>query len=84
MNGLFKLYSNDYIKGLITAVFAAVIVALYNIVIVSGFSFFKVNYHDLFQNMVDTGGITLIAYLAKNFLSTNKGSLLNVTPNDSN
>jgi hypothetical protein len=79
-NGLFKLYSSDYVKGLVTAIFSAVITYVYYIVIVNGFSFFGVDYTQLFHDVVNVAGITFISYLAKNFFTTSKGSLLGVTP----
>ncbi len=81
-NGLFKLYANDYVKGLATAIFASVIIALYDLTVQTGFDFFKVDWTILLHNMVNAGGITLVSYLARNFLTTNKGSVLNITPND--
>ena len=81
-NGIFQLKANDFIKGLATAIYAAIIVTLYNVAIVNGFDFFTVNYVELGKSVVNVGGVTLLAYLFKNLTSTNDGSVLGITPED--
>lgn len=81
-NGIGKLYKNDFIKGLATAVFSSIIVVIYQLTIVSGFDVFNTDWVSLFQNVLNTSIITLFGYLMKNLLSTDKGSVLNITPED--
>jgi hypothetical protein len=77
-NGLFRLASNDFVKGLVTAILSAIIIALYNIIIVSNFDFFTVDWTVTLHAIVNAGGITFISYLAKNFLTDNNGKIAGV------
>ncbi len=81
-NGLFKLKANDFVKGLATAVFAAIVTAVYKVVSDAGFDFFGVDYVSLGKLLVNVGGAAFIGYLMKNFFSTNDGSVLGITPED--
>ncbi len=76
MKGLFTLYKSDYVKALVTAFFSAAIVALYNVVIVSGFDVFTADWSMIFKSMVNAGFLTLVSYLVKNWLTSSDGKLL--------
>lgn len=77
-NGLFKLYANDYIKGLITAVFASIIVTVYSVTVGSDFDLFLVDWVQVGKDVANSSIITFVAYLAKNFLTTSKGEVLGI------
>lgn len=81
-SGLFKLYSNDFIKGLITAVFSSIIVTLYGVVVVAGFDFFTVDWNAILHNIINISGVTFIAYIAKNFLTDNQGTIAGIVKAD--
>lgn len=79
-NGLFTLRLNDFYKGLIMAIYGAIGTVLYNLVIVNGFDVFSVDYVATGKMMVNVSVVVAIVYLFKNFTSTDKGSVLGVTP----
>lgn len=81
-NGLFKLYSNDIVKGIATAIFAAAFMVVAAVVLAPNFDVFVVNWGQLGHTILNTSVVTFVAYILKNFLSTNQGSVLNITPND--
>ncbi len=85
-NGIFKLVSSDFIKGLWVAVFAPVITAITVVLGVvinaAGFDVFAVDWATLSHNLVNIsivsayGGLT--GYLAKNFFSSNQGNVAGI------
>lgn len=77
-SGIFKLYTSDFVRGLITAIFSAVIIALYAIVTVGDFSFFNVNWNVVGKQMTDVAGVTFVSYVFKNLLSDKKGAVLGI------
>lgn len=79
-SGLFKIYQSDIVKNLINVAGIAILLSVYNLVIVAGFDVFKVDYIALFQQVVNVGVIALVTDLGRRFISTNTGSVLNVTP----
>lgn len=79
-NGLFALNWNDLLKGVITAVIAAVIAVLYGVVIVTGFDVFKADWVSIYHNTVNAGVVTLVSYLFKNLLTDNNGTVAGVIP----
>lgn len=81
-NGLFKLTSNDIVKGAATAVIAAVLTILASITSSPDFSIFAANWGVIGSQVINVSITAFLAYLGKNFLSTNEGSVLGVTPND--
>lgn len=87
MSELFTLKSNDWVKGLITAVLGSVIVAVTTafgaIVTQPGFDVFTVDWGDVLHNMINlmiVGGYAAITgYLGKNFLTDSKGDVLGIS-----
>lgn len=82
MNGIFKLGWYDIVKGVAVAIGTAIITALYNLVILNGFDFYTMNWILVGHSMTNIGIIAGVGYLFTNLLSTNRGSVLNVTPNN--
>lgn len=64
---LFKLAINDFTKGLIVSIFAALLSYAYQVTQSGDFSAF--NFHDIIKLSVGA----LIAYLSKNLLTNSKG-----------
>lgn len=76
MSEMFKLNVGDLSKGLVTAVFAGVIVALAGAVQAPGFDLFSADWASIGKVAFNAGFVTLVAYLGKNFLSTADGKVL--------
>ncbi len=70
MSTMFKLVSNDFIKGLVVAVLTAVLTAIAQLLQVSGFSSF--DWNQILSVAITAG----VAYLAKNYLSDENGKVL--------
>lgn len=68
---------NDFLKGLIVAILAAVLTALANLFNAPGFSFGGVDWSQVGQIAIMAG----IAYLSKNVLTTKSGSFMGITSN---
>lgn len=82
MNGIGKLYTNDFVKNLINVVGIAVLLVLYNLVIQADFDLFKVDYVALVRQIANVSIVAVVVDLGRRFLSTSKGSLLGITPED--
>lgn len=74
MTNIFTLNKFDWIKGLVVAVFSAVLASLASAVNVPGFDFATFDWSHLLQIAVTAG----VAYLSKNFLTTSSGDLVGV------
>lgn len=79
-NGLFTLDWGSIIDAVVMAVFSAVILALANVASSSGFDVFSADWKTIGEHMVNLGFVVGVVTLAKDFLSTNSGSVLNITP----
>jgi hypothetical protein len=78
MTSMFKLGSNDLVKGVATAVFAGIIVALYGVVTAPGFDFFAADWGSLSHLMINAAAGAFVGYLGKNFLSDSNGAVLGI------
>ena len=72
LSGMFKLNLSDITKGLVVAVFAAVLGALQQLVVTHGLDF--ASYDWSLISTVVVGAFT--SYISKNFLSNDKGKVL--------
>ena len=66
MSSIFKLNLKDLFKGLVVALFVAVLTALS--VIIKNHGIFHMTIQDL-ESMLNSGSLAMIAYLLKNFLT---------------
>ena len=73
---MFKLGSNDFVKGLTTAVIAAVIVALAGIAQQPGFDVFTADWGGIGGQMLNMAIVSFIAYMGKNFVSDSQGRVM--------
>jgi len=73
---LFKIGSSDVFKGAVTAVLAAIITVLYGVVSQAGFNVFEADWGVILTNVTQGALTAFIAYLGKNFLSTENGDFL--------
>lgn len=79
-NGIFKLDWASIGDAIVMAILLAVITAIYGVVTTTGFNVFTAPWVTIGQNMVNVGFIAAVVSLAQNFFSTNSGSVLNITP----
>lgn len=79
-NGIFTLDWASLAEAVITAVAMAVFVAIYGIVTAPGFDVLAVNWASVGHQMLNLGIVAAFISLGKDFLSTNTGSLLGITP----
>ncbi len=69
---LFKLGKSDFIKGLITAVLAAVFLSLSQMLQSPNFNFATIDWNAI----LNVAGATFMAYISKNFLTSVDGKVL--------
>lgn len=74
-SGIFGLTSNDLIKSAVSAVFAAIVVALAGIVSAPGFDVFSQNWGEVLKLVVNVSISTLIADIGRRFMTDDKGRL---------
>lgn len=79
-NGILTLDWASIADALVTAVVFAVLMGLYQVVIVSGFDLFSADWGLIGRTMANLGFVAGVVSLAQNILSTNTGSVLNITP----
>ncbi len=72
MTDLFRIGKSDFVKGLITAVLAAVFLSAGNMLQQPNFDFAAIDW----QQILNVAGATFMAYISKNFLSDKEGKVL--------
>lgn len=82
-NGILKLRQNDVVKGVAVAIFSAIFAVLLGVVNSPGFDLFHLDWSGLLTQVLNVSVAAFFGYLGKNFFSTDKGSVLNLTPEDS-
>ena len=75
MSEMFKLNTNDAVKGAVSAVFAAVIVALYGIVSQGEFDLFSADWLTIGKMALNAGFAAFVGYLGKNFFTAGNGKV---------
>jgi hypothetical protein len=81
-NGLFKLDWGSISDAVLMAVIASVLSALVTLVTTSGFSLYTADWVLVCHNMSNLAFIVAVVTLAKDFVSTNSGSILGVGPSN--
>lgn len=79
-NGILKLDLGSVADAVAMAVIGAVLAAFVVIVSKGDFNVFTADWKAIGESMVNIGFIAGIMSLAKDFLSTSSGSVLNITP----
>lgn len=79
-NGLFTLDWGSIADAILVAVVTAAVVALVNVVSTSGFDLFTAPWLQIGRNMANLAFIAAVVTLGKDFLSTDSGSFLSITP----
>lgn len=77
-NGIFKLDWATLGDAVLTAIVAAIVVALVQLVSTTGFDIFTANWVEIGKSMANLGFIAGVVSFGKDFLSTNSGSLLGI------
>lgn len=73
---MFKLDTNDVVRGVITAVIAGIVVSLAGVVQTPGFDVFTANWGMILGSAINAAFAAFIGYVGKNFLSDSKGAFL--------
>ena len=73
---LLTLGKSDFVKGAVTAVFAAVLTVLYGVVSQAGFDVFEADWGAILGQMVQVSMTAFVAYLSKNFISDEDGNVM--------
>lgn len=76
MNKLFTLNKSDYVKGLITAVFASAFMTLSGIINQAGFDLFSADWGMILNDVLKVAVATFVGYIGKNFFSDSQGEFL--------
>lgn len=72
---ILKLVPQDLIKSIVTAIFAAVVVAIADVVSQPGFDVFATDWGALFQLVVNVSISTLVADIGRRFMTDSSGKL---------
>lgn len=73
---IFSLGTNDVVKGLVTAVFAAIVIAIAGIAQSPNFDLFTADWSAIGHLALNVGFSAFVGYLGKNFLSDQNGKVL--------
>lgn len=76
MSDLFKLKTNDFIKGAVTALITGAILSLASAVNQSGFDIFQANWTVIGNTALNAAIATFFGYIVKNFITDQNGKLL--------
>ena len=76
MSTLFTLERKDFVKGLITTLFASALTVIYTATQQPDFNLFALDWVQVGSNITNVCSITFISYLAKNFLTDSNGDFL--------
>ena len=72
-SALFKLNSNDFVRGAITSIVAAVVAVAYGLVYKEGFNLFHTDWAMIGQMMANAAFYAFVGYLGKNWISDADG-----------
>ena len=75
MSNLYNLDKNDFIRGLITAVFAGIVWSIGSAVNQAGFDVFSANWGMILGSAFNAGIAAFMGYLSKNFLTGEDGKV---------
>jgi hypothetical protein len=72
---LLKLNSGDFMRGAATAVFAAVVAALYGIVYQEGFDLFSADWLSIGKLITNAAIYSFMGYIGKNLMTADNGKI---------
>lgn len=76
MSKMFNLDSNDFAKGAITSIVAAVVAVLYGVVFKEGFDLFNTDWMEIGKMTVNAAVYAFVGYIGKNFMTDSHGKVL--------
>lgn len=79
-NGIFTLDWKNVADAVLTAVAAAVFVALYGVVTATGFDVLAIDFGVLGHQMLNIAVVAAFISIGRDFISTNKGSIAGIGP----
>ena len=74
-SNLFNLNSGDFVRGAVSAVVAAVVIALGSLVSEPDFSLFTTDWTHVFQLATNAAFAAFVGYIGKNFLTASNGKV---------
>ena len=74
MSALYKLNSNDFVRGAVSAVFAAFFFAIFSVVNQDNFNLFTVDWSAVVGTALNAAVAAFVGYLGKNFTSDSQGN----------
>lgn len=80
-SALYKICSNDVVKGLVTAILAAVIMTIWSVVSQNGFDAFATDWAEVTKSVINVSIVSFFAYIIKNLLTDENGRVLGVFGN---
>lgn len=80
-SALYKICSNDVVKGLVTAILAAVIMTVWSVVSQNGFDAFATDWSEVAKSVINVSIVSFFAYIIKNLLTDENGRVLGVFGN---
>lgn len=72
---MFKLNYQDFVRGAVTAVFAAVIITVYGYVSRGDFNVFTADWGSILNGTVNAAVAAFIGYIGKNFMTADNGKV---------
>lgn len=75
MSELYTLEKSDFVKGLVTTLFAAGFTVLFTLTQQPDFNLFTVDWVKVGSNIVNVCTITFMSYIMKNFFTTAQGNI---------
>lgn len=76
MSNLYNLQSKDFINGAITAVFAAIFLALSGLISQNGFDLFSADWSEIGKIALNAGVAGFVGYIGRKFFTDQNGKLL--------
>jgi hypothetical protein len=76
MTGLFKITQSDFLKGAVTAVFAAIVWSIGSAASQAGFDVFSADWGPIVASAINAGVSAFVGYMGKNFLTDANGKVL--------
>lgn len=83
-NGIFKVDFGSIVDAAIMGAVFAILAALVTLVSTTGFSVWTADWKMIGESMVDVGFISCVVSLGQALLTTNKGSVLGISPEKGN
>ena len=74
--GLYKLQSNDFLKGAVVAIFTGFIFSVVGFFQQPGFDIFAADWNTILSSAVNAGVAAFVGYLSKQFVTDADGKIM--------